>query len=234
MMIDKKIMVVDDEEKLQSMITSILQDYGFTHIEATGSVFQGRKLFMAFNPEIVILDIMLPDGSGYDLLDFMRRKSDVPVIFLSAKGEDDDKLRGLSLGADDYIVKPFLPKELILRMEAILRRVYPESSVVPLKYSTIDFHTGHVTKNREVIPLTATEFKILDKLNKNAGRIVTIDSLCETVWQNHVWGYENSLMAHIRRIREKIEINPSKPVSLITLRGLGYKLITENKGYPPI
>ncbi len=225
---DRKVLVVDDEENLLKMIVSILRDYGFKNIQTAQSVTEAQRIFQVFEPEIVILDIMLPDGTGYDLFEFIHRKSNTPVIFLTAKGEDKDKLKGLSLGADDYIVKPFLPKELLLRMEAILRRVYPEKSDVYLQHSSIDFGKGIVIKRDEMIPLTATEYKVLDTLNQHANRIVTIDLLCEAVWGD-IFGYENSLMTHIRRIREKIEDNPSKPESLLTVRGLGYKLITKSR-----
>lgn len=125
---------------------------------------------------------MLPDGSGFDLMEKLKQSSDYPVLFLTARGEDDDKFKGFDLGADDY---------------------------------------------NEHIPLTAKEHNLLSALYRNAGRIVTIDALCEAAWGDNPFGYENSLMAHIRRIREKIELNPSYPVSLVTVKGLGYKSVVE-------
>jgi DNA-binding response OmpR family regulator len=152
------------------------------------------------------------------------------VLFLTACGEDEEKLKGLGLGADDYMTKPFLPKELLLRVGIILRRYYKEENpVVQLAESQIDFDRAEVIKNGEHFPLTAKEHDILSALCRNAGRIVTIDQLCEAAWGDNPFGYENSLMAHIRRIREKIEVNPSKPVSLITVKGLGYKLVLAGK-----
>ena len=154
----------------------------------------------------------------------------MPVLFLTARGEDEDKIRGLGLGADDYMVKPFFDKELLLRIGIILRRYYKgENPLVQLAGCRIDFSRAEVVKGGEYLPLTAKEFAILQALYRNAGRIVTIDQLCEAAWGNNPFGYENSLMAHIRRIREKIEENPSKPMSLITVKGLGYKLIVEDK-----
>ena len=151
---------------------------------------------------------------------------DYPVLFLTARGEDEDKFRGFGLGADDYIVKPFLPKELLFRVAAILRRSYKEEDpLVKLSGCKIDLERAEVIKEGERIPLTAKEYELLSALYRNAGRIVTIDALCEAAWGDNPYGYENSLMAHIRRIREKIEENPSKPVSLVTVKGLGYKLI---------
>ena len=128
------------------------------------------------------------------------------------------------------MVKPFLPKELSLRAGIILRRCYKgENPVVQLSGSQIDFDRAEVVKGEETFPLTAKEHDILSALYRNAGRIVTIDQLCEAAWGDNPYGYENSLMAHIRRIREKIEANPSKPVSLITVKGLGYKLVLAGK-----
>lgn len=148
------------------------------------------------------------------------------MLFLTARGEEDDKFRGFGLGADDYMVKPFLPRELLFRVNAILRRTYKEENpLVKLQNSEIDFQRAEVVKDGKRIPLTAKEHALLSALYRNAGRIVTIDALCEAAWGDNPFGYENSLMAHIRRIREKIEANPSRPVSLITVKGLGYKLL---------
>lgn len=155
----------------------------------------------------------------------MREFTDVPVIFLTAKDTGADKLAGLGLGADDYIVKPFMPEELLLRVYAVLRRCYKEDSpLIHLADCTIDFTRAEVTRHGEVISLTAKEHILLETLARNEGKIVTVDALCEALWGDNPFGYENSLNAHVRHIREKIESNPSKPVSLITIKGLGYKL----------
>jgi len=136
-------------------------------------------------------------------------------------------LAGLGLGADDYIAKPFLPEELLLRVHAVLRRCYKmDAPVVKLEGCLIDFERAEVDKAGETIPLTAMEYTLLETLARSAGKIVTLDVLCEALWGDNPFGYENSLNAHIRRIREKIESDPSKPVSLITIKGLGYKLNT--------
>ena len=128
------------------------------------------------------------------------------------------------------MIKPFLPKELLFRVAAILRRSYKEERpLVKLHDCEIDFTRAEVVKNGEHIPLTAKEHDLLAALYRNAGRIVTIDTLCEAAWGDNPYGYENSLMAHIRRIREKIELNPSQPVSLVTVKGLGYKLVVEGR-----
>ena len=198
---------------------------GFSRIQK-----EAAAVSETFHPEFAILDVMLPDGNGFDLMEQLKRISDYPVLFLTARGEDEDKFYGFDLGADDYMVKPFLPKELLFRIHAILRRSYKnENPLVKLAESEIDFDRAEIIKNGEHISLTAKEYEILAALYRNAGRIVTIDALCEAAWGDNPFGYENSLMAHIRRIREKIEANPSRPVSLITMKGLGYKLIVEDK-----
>ena len=226
----KKILIVDDEADLLKMVTSILKQDGFRAIRTAGTVSEALKLCREWKPELAILDVMLPDGNGFSLFEQMRTFTEVPVLFLTARGEDEDRLRGLGLGADDYMVKPFLPKELSLRAGIILRRCYKgENPIVQLSGSQIDFDRAEVIKGEETFPLTAKEHDILSALYRNAGRIVTIDQLCEAAWGDNPYGYENSLMTHIRRIREKIEANPSKPVSLITVKGLGYKLVLAGK-----
>lgn len=226
----KRILLVDDEPELLNMVTSILKEEGYTNTATSGTVCGALELAESFNPELAILDVMLPDGDGFSLMRKLRQKSDLPILFLTARGEDEDKFKGFGLGADDYIVKPFMPKELTFRITAILRRCYKdEGTLVMLRDSEIDFDRAEVIKNGERIPLTAKEYELLTALYRNAGRIVTIDSLCEAAWGDNPYGYENSLMAHIRRIREKIEANPSRPQSLVTVKGLGYKLIMEGK-----
>ena len=228
---NKRILLVDDEPELQNMVTSILRNAGFTCLRTAGTVRDAVNTAREFKPELAILDVMLPDGDGFSLMEQLKSGSDYPILFLTARGEDEDKFRGFGLGADDYMVKPFLPKELIFRITAILRRTYKsEAPVVSLKYCKIDFERAEAlreTEPKEPIPLTAKEHAILLTLCRNAGRIVTIDALCEAAWGDNPYGYENSLMAHIRRIREKIEESPSKPESLITVKGLGYKLMIQ-------
>lgn len=227
---NKHILLVDDEQELLDMVAAILKGDGYHRISAAKSAAEALSLAEKIKPELAILDVMLPDGNGFDLMRRLREKGDYPVLFLTARGEEEDKFRGFGLGADDYIVKPFLPKELLFRAAAILRRTYREENpLVKLRDSEIDFSRAEVIKNGEHIPLTAKEHELLAALYRSAGRIVSIDALCEAAWGDNPFGYENSLMAHIRRIREKIEANPSQPASLVTIRGLGYRLIVEGK-----
>ncbi len=229
-LMNKRVLLVDDEQELLDMVWSILDEYGFQNVKTAKSMKEALEEAKRFRPELAVLDVMLPDGSGFDLMEQLKKDGDYPILFLTARGEDDDKFKGFGLGADDYIIKPFLPKELLFRVMAILRRSYKdENPLVYLQDSQIDFSRAEVIKNEEHIPLTAKEYELLSALYRNAGRIVTIDALCEAAWGSNPFGYENSLMAHIRRIREKIEQNPSQPVSLVTVKGLGYKLIVKGK-----
>lgn len=232
---DKRILLVDDERELASMVSAILHGAGFASV---GVAHSGEEALAAIDecagsPErayqLFVLDVMMPDMDGFDLLARIRERpahAATPALYLTAKDEPFDRVSGLSLGADDYIAKPFLPQELVLRIAAVLRRCYTaESPCLELAASRVNFATAEVERaDGETVLLTAKEHEILSALARNAGRIVTIDALCETCWGTS-FGYENSLMAHIRRLREKIEANPSKPSSLVTVKGLGYKLV---------
>ncbi len=221
----KKILLVDDEPELRKLVIDILSDDGFSNIIDAGTVQTGLIYARQEKPDLAILDVMLPDGDGFSLMKKLRAFTNIPVIFLTAKDEAADKLAGLGLGADDYVVKPFLPQELLLRVHAVLRRCYKaDSPLLELEGCTIDFSRAEVNKNGIIVALTAKEHTLLKTLSHSEGRIVSIDTLCEALWGDNPFGYENSLNAHIRRIREKIETDPSKPVSLITVKGLGYKL----------
>lgn len=154
------------------------------------------------------------------------------MIFLAAKGEAEDRVYGLGLGADDYIVKPFLMKELSLRILAVLRRTYQKRQQEPefdLGARHIDLSTATVTEAEKERVFTAKEYMLLKKLYENKNRIVTNDALCMAAWGDAYYGYENTLMVHIRRLREKIEANPSAPRHLITVKGLGYKLVIDGE-----
>ncbi len=239
-----KIMLVDDEPALREMVGAFLAKEGFDNVVCAGSCREAREVYRREYPALVLLDVMLPDGDGFGLFRELHEESEVPVIFLSARDEDENRLRGLGLGADDYITKPFLPKELILRVNAVLKRVYrvrdtgQEHQKILLGDCCVDLGSGVVRRNRNAgrnaaagpeapgeITLTAKEYAIMEKLSANRGRIVTIDALCDAVWQEGNYGYENTLIVHIRRLREKIEEDPSHPRYLLTVRGLGYKLV---------
>lgn len=225
---DKAILIVDDETDLLTMIRSIFERAGFTQIMTAESGKAALRILSQRMSDLVILDVMMPGMDGFALLKEIRAVSQVPVLMLTAKGEAEERCTGLELGADDYLVKPFLPKELLLRVGAILRRAYPTGGrMAELAASQVDLDKAEVRRESGTCSLTAKEYAIFLKLWENAGKVVTIGSLCQTacgeIWQ----GYEATLMTHIRHLREKIEANPSAPVSLVTIKGLGYKLIVK-------
>ena len=226
-----RILIVDDEHELQNMVKEILTQAGY-ETDAALSCAQALERFQAGNPDAVLLDVNLPDGDGFSLFGQLRESRDVPVLFLSARDEDEDRLRGLGLGADDYITKPFLPQELLLRLGAVLRRVYggPAREVLRLGDTEVRWGPGTVRRaDGSEATLTAKEYALLKKLAANRGNIVTIDALCEALWEGPMVGYENTLMVHIRRLREKLEADPSHPKYLLTVRGLGYRLAREER-----
>ncbi|RDU23909.1 response regulator transcription factor [Anaerosacchariphilus polymeriproducens] len=225
-----KILMVDDNDEIRNLLFNLLKKEGYQSLMTAKNCKEATNCFQNYVPDIVILDIMLPDGDGFSLMRAFRLISDAPVLFLSAKDEDNDRLLGLGLGADDYITKPFLPTELLLRLSAILKRTYLPlhnitTQTLTLGIRNINFSSGVVTTPTQTIALTAKELTLLKKLNDNRGNIVTFDSLSDAVWGENYYGYENTLMVHIRRLREKIEDMPSEPKWLLTFRGLGYKLM---------
>lgn len=229
---NKKILIVDDEAELLSILSDILYQDGFYNIYTAKNCAEALQTAGEQSISLFLLDVNLPDGSGFTLSERLQKISHSPVIFLTARGEANDRIKGLALGADDYIVKPFLPKELILRVTAVLKRVYGinnPSVKFSLSGKIVDFETASVTDNINETPLTAKEFILLKKLWENKNRIVTNDALCMSTWGEDYYGYENTLMVHIRRLRKKIEPDPSKPIHLITVKGLGYKLVIDNE-----
>lgn len=229
---NKKILIVDDEPELLAMLSEVLYKDGYYHIYTAKSCLEARKTAKEQSVSLYILDVNLPDGNGFALFENLRKISAAPVIFLTARGEADDRIKGLGLGADDYIVKPFLPKELLLRVAAVLRRVYhitDSKTSFSLSDKTIDFDTASVIRNGEEVPLTAKEYILIKKLWENKNRIVTNDALCMAAWGEKYYGYENTLMVHIRRLRKKIETDPSNPKHLLTVKGLGYKLVAPDE-----
>lgn len=221
-LMNKKILIVDDEKALLKTVSDALFKEGFFNIYAAAS-----------QPvALMLLDVSLPDGSGFELYEQLREYTDAPVIFLTARGSGEDRIMGLRLGADDYIVKPFLMRELMLRVKALLRRTYAiaaEEQGAEIGSCYVDFSRACVRRGDADTPLTAKELILIKKLWENRGRIVSFDSLCMAAWGEDYYGHENTLTVHIRRLREKLEDTPSAPKYLLTVRGLGYRLAVRDE-----
>lgn len=231
---DVEILLIDDNRELLDLLCQTLRGAGYTRLRTAETCAQARQVFAKARPGLMVLDINLPDGDGFSLFRELNGKGEIPVLFLSARDADADRLFGLGLGADDYLTKPFLTQELLLRIQLILRRVWGQhgqrerTDVLHLAACRVEL--GDASVQREdgtLLTLTGTERAILQKLADNRGHIVTYDAVCQAVWGQGYYGYENSLNVHIRHLREKVEADPSHPQSLVTARGLGYKLITE-------
>lgn len=228
---DLKILIVDDEKTLLDNLYQYLSKENFKKIFTAKNINEANFKLANNDIDLIILDIMLADESGLDLLKEIRKTSKIPVIILSALDGIEDRREGFKLQADDYIVKPFLPEELLWRIKAILRRSNKISSenTINLNGVIFDKEKAILIRNGKEESLTAIQFKIMDILSNNINKIVSIDTILEKVWGD-TYGYENTLITHIYRIREKLEEEPSNPKILVTVRGLGYKLVMEDEG----
>lgn len=202
-------------------------------METSFSCREAEDRIKGGNVDFLILDVNLPFEDGFSFFQRIKRVLEnqrVPVLFLSARDQDEDRLQGLDLGADDYMTKPFLPRELVLRISAILKRTYrleEQSECYRLGDREVDLSAGVVRVldgSGRTISLTNKEYQLLKLFLENRGRILTFDVLSESVWGENYIDYENTLMVHIRKLREKIEEKPSEPAFLITVKGLGYRM----------
>ena len=223
---DFNILIVDDEKILLENLYDFLKNKGFKKVYTAKNLKESRFKLENLKIDLLVLDLMLADGSGFDLLKELRKSSDIPVIILSALDGIDDRKEGFKNKADDYLVKPFFPDELLWRIDAVLRRSkkIKGNQKINLGGVIFDKDKGILIKNGKEISLTATQCKILSYLCENINMIVSIDRILEHIWENS-YGYENTLITHIYRLREKLEDNPRDPKILITIKGLGYKLV---------
>ena len=227
-----KILVVDDEPNIREVVVRYLRRDGHTVVQAADGE-EALELYRRTRPDLVVLDLMLPKISG---LEVCRRlggaEGRVPLIMLTARGEEEDRIVGLALGADDYVVKPFSPRELAARVEAVLRRVNAvsaaeEAAEAALEFDglSIDPNTRRVTVRGEPVVLTAREFDLLHHLAKSPGRVYTRDQLMEAVWDFAFSAENSTVTVHVRRLREKIEVDPARPRYLQTVWGVGYQFV---------
>jgi DNA-binding response OmpR family regulator len=219
------VLVVDDEPIVREVVVSYLRREGYRTLEA-GDGDSARRLLEKEPPNLVVLDLMLPGTDGLELCRWIRARSELPVIMLTARGDEADRIVGLELGADDYVTKPFSPRELAARVRTVLRRTatdIPRAERLSLDGLDIDARTREVTRNSELLKLTAKEFDLLWFMANHARQVFSRDQLMD-----RVWGYEAALdtgtvTVHIRRLREKIEDEPSRPRFLQTVWGVGYR-----------
>ena len=223
------VLVVDDDQEIRDAIEIYLKNEGITVIKARDGLEAIEKL-NEHSIQLIILDVMMPRLDGIATTFKIRERENIPIIILSAKSEDTDKILGLQIGADDYVTKPFNPMELVARVKSQLRRYVKLGTyeglpkVIDLNGLTLDQTAKEVTAHGEVVKLTPTEYKIVELLMTNAGRVFSIREIYERVWNEPGYNAENTVAVHIRRIREKIEIDPKNPRFLKVVWGIGYKM----------
>jgi DNA-binding response OmpR family regulator len=222
---NQRVLVVDDEPKIVELVKLYLEREGYRVIVAS----DGRsalEIARREQPALVVLDLMLPELDGIEVCRQLRRESKVGIVMLTARSEDVDKLIGLELGADDYITKPFSPREVVARVRAVLRRMGDDwMGEQPLTFGslTIDPARHEVTLGESPVELTRTEFRLLEAMARNAGRVLTRMQLLDKVQGEAFEGYERTIDAHIKNLRQKIEEDPQKPRYILTVYGVGYK-----------
>ena len=224
-----RILVVEDEEALAESVRYNLEREGYV-VTVAGDGRRAIERFRAEAPSLVILDLMLPELSGLDVCRMIRDGSEVPIIMVTAKDSEADKVAGLELGADDYVTKPFSVRELVSRVRANLRRTRPEAirpteEILAGGPVTMDVARHEVTVRGESVPMPPKEFDLLESLLRRRGRLLTRELLIEEIWGADYYGDTRTLDVHMKRLRRKVEEDPHRPVHLVTVRGLGYKFV---------
>lgn len=219
------ILVVDDDIRMLRMMKRMLELENFQVLAANGGN-EALRLFEKETPALVLLDIMMPDMDGYTVCRRIREFSQVPIIMVTAKGEDKEKIEGLNIGADDYVTKPFSASELAARVRAVLRRISsqerPQEAIFRYRDLMIDFTSRRVMVNNDELKLTSTEYKLLSYISLNAGRVVTPDQLLNKVWGEEYIGAPHLLQVNIARLRKKLGDNARAPDYILTRPGIGY------------
>lgn len=225
-MSEAKILIVDDEQSIQNLVSSYLKPEGYEVFTASDGP-SGLKAAQAYKPDLIVLDIMLPGMDGIELLSRLRRESDAYVIMLTAKSEETDKIVGLSVGADDYVTKPFSPRELVARIKAALRRIRsgrsaPEGGVLAFASIRIDSGSRQVWVDDQLVELTTTEFDLLLTLAEHYGMVMSREQLLEKIWGYEYYGELRVVDVHIGHIRQKLGER-----FIVTVRGVGYRFVDE-------
>lgn len=232
---DARILLVDDEIGILKLLEITLRKEHFTHIVTAASKEEALQALKTYTFDVILLDVMLPDGDGFALCSAIRQLTTVPILFISARSSDFDKLTGLSVGGDDYITKPFNPLEVVARIHAILRRqrVYEKPAPPALKIYEYGIFTyspeeAVLTVGGHSVEATAKELELLHFFCKHPNRVFTTTQLYENVWGEDVYGEEKTVTIHIAKLRKKLGDNTKKPSILVNLRGIGYKFIPPN------
>lgn len=225
-----KLLLVDDERDCINLLEDVLRGEGFKNIQKASTGESAIALCRTEKPDAIILDIMLPGIDGIETCKKIREFCYCPILFLSSKNDDVDKILGLSTGGDDYVTKPFSPKEVAFRIKALLRRkAYNQQDadlnvVIKIGDIKIDTESQRIYKANQEITLTAREYQLLVFMAKNSGKIMSKEHIYEQVWGEYATGVDSTMMVHIRHLRQKLEADPSNPRFIITVKGLGYKL----------
>ena len=227
-MAELTVLVVEDEESFVEALTVGLSREGF-RVQVARDGDAALEMFDAVRPDVVLLDVMLPKVSGIDVCRELRKRSQVPIIMVTAKGSEIDTVVGLEVGADDYVTKPYRIRELVARMRAVMRRTAERGEDLPtdaiqVEDIALDPERHEVRIRGEQVQLPLKEFELLHVLLANAGRVITREQLIDRVWGSDYVGDTKTLDVHVKRLRSKIEADPAKPQHLVTVRGLGYKL----------
>lgn len=235
-MVQDRILLVDDEEDITSLIKEALQQEGFLNIQTVHTGRDAIEIAKEQRPELIVLDVMLPDFDGIEVCRQLRSFTYCPILFLSARSDEVDKMIGLGCGGDDYVTKPFSVKELVFRIKAQLRRQqYSQQKnmivgeLLTVSGVVLEPDTFQVTRNGENIELTAREFQMLQYMMEHKGMILSKERIYEAVWGEMGVVCDNTIMVHIRHLREKLEKNPSQPTKILTVKGLGYKFVDGDK-----
>ena len=221
-----KILIVDDDPKIIQLLKTYLENDGFI-VLAAASGDEGLQAVRKYNPNLLILDLMLPELNGLEICRILRRDLDTPIIMLTARDEEIDKLIGLEMGADDYITKPFSPREVVARVKTVLRRSSGETKLndrICFGDLVINLDSHEVKRAERVIELTPTEFRLLEVMAGHPNRVFTRAQLIEMVQGYTFEGYERTVDVHIKNLRRKIEDDPKNPVYILTVYGVGYKI----------
>jgi len=223
-----RILAVEDDERIRSAVKLALEDEGWTVDEAESGE-AAIEIFQRSNPDVVLIDIMLPGIDGFELCRTLRRTSDVPIVMVTARNDTHDVVAGLEAGADDYLTKPFAPKELSARIRALLRRARPSAhGHARLSFGDLELipDEGKVLREGEEVHLTKTEFRLLCELAESPGKVLSREALLDKVWGYDYFGDGRLVDVHVRRLRTKVEADPANPRHVVTVRGLGYRLQT--------